>query len=33
MIGNVFESYCWNGDIGNWFDFLSLKRAFFIFYF
>jgi len=29
MIGNVFESYCWNWDIGNWFDFLSSKRAFF----
>ena len=29
MIGNVFENYCWNGDIGNWFDFLSSKRAFF----
>ena len=28
MIGNVFENYCWNGDIGNWFDFLSSKRAF-----
>ena len=31
MIGNVFESYCWNWDIGNWFDFLSSKRAFFRF--
>jgi len=29
MIGNIFESYCWNWDIGNWFDFLSSKRAFF----
>lgn len=32
MIGNVFESYCWNWDIGNWFDFLSSKRAFFRFF-
>ena len=33
MIGNVFENYCCNGDIGNWFDFLSSKRAFFYFLF
>ena len=33
MIGNVFESYGWNWDIGNWFDFLSSKRAFFRFFF
>ena len=32
MIGNVFESYCWNWDIGNWFDFLSSKRTFFRFF-
>lgn len=31
MIGNVFENYGWNWDIGNWFDFLSSKRAFFRF--
>lgn len=33
MIGNVFENYCWNWNIGNWVDFLSSKRAFFYFLF
>jgi len=33
MIGSIFENYDWNWNIGNWFNFLSSKRAFFRFFF